>query len=148
MAKQIKQIRWFGDGDKRNYPSTVNVQDLLDKNYFEQFSPILQLSIHTLPGVKVYFNDQTDNPIYVGHSGVYQLDLQDTSAVLWGMHFDSEDLDDIEGESGWFELHRNNQLILNSHHPSAPAYSGQRIINAVREWQGYDDEDEDDDDDE
>lgn len=96
MAKQIKQIRWFGDGDKRNYPSTVNVQDLLDKNYFEQFSPILQLSIHTLPGVKVYFNDQTDNPIYVGHSGVYQLDLQDTSAVLWGMHFDSEDLDDIE----------------------------------------------------
>lgn len=96
MAKQIKQIRWFSDNDKRNYPSTIDVDNLLDKNYFEQFSPILQLSIHTLPGVKVYFNDQEDNPIYVGHSGVYQLDLQDTSAVLWGMHFDEEDLNDVK----------------------------------------------------
>ena len=95
MAKQIKQIRWFGDQDSRNYPSTIDANDLTDHDYFEQFSPILQLSIHTLPGVKVYFNDQEDNPIYVGHSGVYQLDLQDTSAVLWGMHFDTEDLADI-----------------------------------------------------
>ena len=96
MAKQIKQIRWFGDDDSRNYPSTINANLLQDSEYFQQFSPILQLSIHTLPGVKVYFNAQQDNPIYVGHSGVYQLDLQDTSAVLWGMHFDPEDLDDVK----------------------------------------------------
>lgn len=96
MAKQIKQIRWFGDEDNRNYPSTINASLLQDSEYFQQFSPILQLSIHTLPGVKVYFNAQTDNPIYVGHSGVYQLDLQDTSAVLWGMHFDEADLEDVK----------------------------------------------------
>ena len=96
MAKQIKQIRWFGDEDSRNYPSTISANLLQDSEYFQQFSPILQLSIHTLPGVKVYFNSQTDNPIYVGHSGVYQLDLQDTSAVLWGMHFSEDDLEDIK----------------------------------------------------
>jgi len=44
----------------------------------------------------MYYNDQEDNPIYVGHSGVYQLDLQDTSAVLHGIHFDSDDLKDIK----------------------------------------------------
>lgn len=96
MAKQIKQIRWFGDGDERSYPSLITKEKLMDKEYFEEYSPILQLSVHTLPGVKMYYNDQTDNPIYVGHSGVYQLDLQDTSAVLYGIHFDQDDLDDIE----------------------------------------------------
>lgn len=96
MAKQIKQIRWFGDEDGRNYPSTISANLLQDSEYFQQFSPILQLSIHTLPGVKVYFNGQNENPIYVGHSGVYQLDLQDTSAVLWGIHFNEQDLTDVK----------------------------------------------------
>ena len=102
MAKQIKQIRWFKDGDSRNFPSTILKKELqLDENnptdsYFEQYSPILQLSVHTLPGVKIYFNSQDKNPIYVGHSGVYQLDLTDTSAVLYGLHFDEKDLTDIE----------------------------------------------------
>ena len=96
MAKQIKQIRWFGDGDSRNYPSTITKKKLMNKEYFEEYSPILQLSVHTLPGVKMYYNDQENNPIYVGHSGVYQLDLQDTSAVLHGIHFDKDDLKHIE----------------------------------------------------
>jgi len=95
MAKQIKQIRWFGDGDARSYPSTISKSLLQDEEYFEQFSPILQLSIHTLPGVQVFFN-KSDEPIYIGHSGVYQLDLQDTSAILWGMKFKEEDLNAIE----------------------------------------------------
>lgn len=95
MAKQIKQIRWFAEGDDRNFPSTIDVNDLMDAEYFEQFSPILQLSIHTLPGTKIYCNKQEENPIYIGHSGVYQLDLTDTSAILYGIHFDQEDLNDI-----------------------------------------------------
>ncbi len=96
MAKQIKQIRWFGLDDPRNFPSTIDRIDLEDAEYFEQFSPILQLSIHTLPGTKIYCNNQEENPIYIGHSGVYQLDLTDTSAILYGIHFNDDDLSDIE----------------------------------------------------
>lgn len=98
MAKQIKQIRYFGDnGDTRNFPSSVSKTKLTQVGYFETcgISKILQLSIHTLPGTRLVFNGDSDRPIYVGHSGVYQLDLTDTSAILWSVSFFEEDLDDI-----------------------------------------------------
>ena len=128
----------------------------IDDDFYSQ--KIIKGGDYICPAINIdYDNDMNINDILSnkekGYKG-FPVDIWSAGIALYIMlsgklpfNLD-EDLDDIEGESGWFELHRNNQLILNSHHPSAPAYSGQRIINAVREWQGYDDEDEDDDDDE
>ena len=94
MAKQIKQLRYFGESDARNYPSTISAAKLSTGAYMENWSPILQISVHTLPGVVMYFNDDT-MPVYVGHSGVYQLDMTDTTAVLNNVKFSLKDLQEI-----------------------------------------------------
>lgn len=100
MAKQIKQIRFFTErsDETRNYPSGITKAKLTDENYLHScgVGRILQLSIHTLPGTRLYFNGDKDRAVYVGHSGVYQLDLNDVSAILWGVSFDSNDLAELE----------------------------------------------------
>ncbi len=97
MAKQIKQIRYFGEGDSRNYPASASQANLLNENYLQTcgVGRILQVSIHTLPGTRIHFNGDIKRTIYVGHSGVYQLDLTDTSAVLWGISFEEDDLEQL-----------------------------------------------------
>lgn len=95
MAKQIKQLRYFGPNDYRNYPTTISREQLKSKSYMETYSPILQISVHTLPGVIMYFNNDS-LPVYVGHSGVYQLDMTDTTPVLYNVRFTDRDLDLIE----------------------------------------------------
>ena len=133
--------------------STIE-DDLSDYQIEETVNAIAIINTSKMPGGTSSNNSEIRRAYKIWKDIILdQIDSYEPDIIIFGVSqlvFDAyyEDIDDIEGESGWFELHRNNQLILNSHHPSAPAYSGQRIINAVREWQGYDDEDEDDDDDE
>ena len=87
MSKQIKQIRFYGTGDSRNYPfddvnGYISVNQLVNYKFFEQYMPITQIGIQTLPGTKFYLNDITATyPIIIGYTGIYELNLTDIAEI-------------------------------------------------------------------
>ena len=58
---------------------------------FTDYTPIIQLGIQSLPGLKFNLNTNLD-PIVVGASGMYELDLSDSSAVLTSLTFEIDSL--------------------------------------------------------
>lgn len=102
MARRIAQFRYFGDGEigvnaitqttlykhiSNNYTEAINKSVLADGSIFINYTPIVQLGVQTLPGTKFYLNANTD-PIIVGASGIYELDLSNTSTVISSIMFD------------------------------------------------------------
>lgn len=84
MAKQIMQFRYYGDSSSDNYPNTkgatMNFANLKSGKIFANYLPITHLKIQTVPGVKFYLNGGI-NPIMVGNSGTYELDLEGISTI-------------------------------------------------------------------
>ena len=100
MARKIAQFRFFGDASSYNNvtsdalythigENTINIssETLSNGSALQDYAPIIQLGVQTLPGVKFYLNANQD-PIIVGSSGIYELDLSDTSAVITSIKFD------------------------------------------------------------
>lgn len=94
MAKHINQIRYYGDGNSKNYPSNVNKQFLQSGSVFHNTLPIVQLGIQTLPGMKIYINNHT-NPIIVGQTGIYELNV-DGMSYITDIRFDYSSLNLID----------------------------------------------------
>lgn len=107
MARRIAQFRYFGDGEigvnavtqttlykhiSSNYTEAINKSVLADGSIFVSYAPIIQLGVQTLPGTKFYLNANTD-PIIVGASGIYELDLSNTSTVITSLMFDLASLE-------------------------------------------------------
>lgn len=102
MAKRVKQFRYYGDAasvNGNNYPAAnaggPNLRNLISGSVFRDFVPIVQLGIQTLPGTKFYLNG-SNNPIIVGTTGIYELDLQNLSEIN-SLQFDSRSLSLING---------------------------------------------------
>lgn len=91
MARAIKQYRYYAEGDPKNYPaqtaatanSCCNFTNLCNGNVFKNNNvyPILALGIQTLPGTKFYINGSED-PIIVGATGIYELDVVDKAEII------------------------------------------------------------------
>lgn len=79
MAKRVKQIRYYSDGSQKNYGGPV-YRTLISGSIFSDYMPILQLGIQTLPGTKFYLNG-SNNPIVIGGTGIYELDLQGLTEI-------------------------------------------------------------------
>lgn len=107
MAKKIAQFRFFGDSNSNfnsvdqdqiyhqmdsNQPTSLTATDLASGEVFTDYTPIYQLGIQSQPGLKFNLNTNLD-PIVVGASGMYELDLSDSSAVLTSLTFEKESLD-------------------------------------------------------
>lgn len=77
MANCIKQFRYYSELTSSslsgNVPS-VNCIDYISGEAFDNYYPILQLGIQTIPGTRFYLNDSTE-AIIVGSTGIYELDL-------------------------------------------------------------------------
>lgn len=80
MSKKITQFRYYGDGDERNQPSEGTLATYEDGSVFSDVFPISQLGIQSLPGTKFYLNGNI-NPLIIGASGIYDLDIKDGSRV-------------------------------------------------------------------
>ena len=93
MGKRIGQIRYFGEKNKQNYPSTVNAIRLRTGAAFASVYPIVQLGIQTLPGTKFYVNNHT-TPVVVGATGIYELDIDGLSNIT-DIQFDDKSLNII-----------------------------------------------------
>lgn len=101
MAKQVKQFRYYGDGDARNYPGTNDVSKnpmrrstLKSGSVFSEYMPIIQLGIQAYPGIKFYINNSS-NPVIVGQTGIYELNVDGLSEIT-SLRFDGTTLDAVE----------------------------------------------------
>ncbi len=109
MSKKIAQFRFFGDANSNfnsrdkdaiyhqmddNQPSSLTSNDLIQGSAFNDYTPIIQLGVQALPGTKLNLNTNLD-PIILGSSGMYELDLVDSSAKLTSLTFDQESIEMI-----------------------------------------------------
>ena len=102
MAKSIQQFRFYNNENKaQNQPSTITQNQLVSGSVFFQnaaLGTITQLGIQALPGTKFYLNNSA-NPIIIGFTGIYELDLQGLSEIN-SLQFDASSLVLIKENSG------------------------------------------------
>lgn len=104
MAKHINQIRYYGDGNSKNYPTGLTLSNLQSGSVFHNTLPIVQLGIQTLPGMKIFINNHT-NPVVIGQTGIYELNVDGISYIT-DLRFDSATLRVINSNQ------RNAYLIV------------------------------------
>jgi hypothetical protein len=74
MSKQIKQIRYYGDGSRDNYPVGLSRRQLISGTAFSKYAPMLKLRIEAPPKTKFYLNGSS-NSVIVKNDGVFELDV-------------------------------------------------------------------------
>ena len=109
-TKKVTQLRFFGDSNgylntserdviyhqmSENQPNSLSSLDLSSGDAFVDYTPIIQLGIQALPGTKFNLNASLD-PVIVGVTGIYELDLTNSSAVLTSLTFEKESLEQID----------------------------------------------------
>lgn len=92
MAYMIKQIRYYGEGHKLNYPKGLRADHLISGTAFQPYMPIIQLGIQYKKDapIRFYLNGSKD-PILSHPYGLYELDLTGRSQIL-SLKFEPEDL--------------------------------------------------------
>lgn len=96
MAKHVKQFRFYQHNSNKNYPlNKINYRNLVSGSIFQDYMPVTQLGIQALPGTKFYLNN-SNNPIIIGHTGIYELDLEGLAEVI-ALSFDAKSIEAIDG---------------------------------------------------
>ena len=96
--KRVRQFRYFGRNDTRNYPNEENLKNLLNTGeLFSNYSPITQLGIQAPTGTTFYLNNNEErtNPIIIGYSGIYELNLEGI-AEIYTLSFEESSLSAID----------------------------------------------------
>lgn len=108
--KRIAQFRYFGDKNSSlnskdkdaiyhqldgNQPNGLTGADLCAGTAFADYTPMVQLGIQALPGTKFNLNTNLD-PIIIGTTGIYELDLTDSSAVITSLTFEQDSIELIQ----------------------------------------------------
>lgn len=93
MARRIQQFRYYGTEHNNNQPSSISYQKLVSGSAFSSFTPITQLGIQGLPGMKFYLNNSHEG-IIIGNTGIYELDLQGQAEVS-ALSFDANSINFI-----------------------------------------------------
>lgn len=91
MAKKIIQFRYFGENNTKNFPNTINSSNLASGTVFDGYTPIIKLGIQALPGFKFRLNANLDN-IIIGGTGLYELDLTNSSGYITSINFNDTSL--------------------------------------------------------
>lgn len=100
MAKSIMQFRYYDVNAQKNYPSDITRGNLINGQFFENYCPITQLGIQSLPGTKFYLNDDgAITPVIIGSTGIYELNLEGLSEIT-RLSFDEDSIQAIESNSG------------------------------------------------
>lgn len=107
MTKKVAQFRFFGDANSNfnsqdenviyhqldnNSPNGLTMTDLASGEIFSNYTPIIQLGIQSFPGLKFNLNANLD-PVMIGASGIYELDLTDSSVALTSITFEKDSLE-------------------------------------------------------
>ena len=88
MARKVQQIRYYGEGKTSlNQPASLNGAQLRSGSVFNKYTPMIQLGIQTMPGVKFFLNNSVD-PIIVGNTGIYELNVENMTEIT-ALSFDT-----------------------------------------------------------
>lgn len=100
MARKVMQFRYYNDNSLENQPNrtsgisgAITKAKLTSGSIFSAYLPITQLGIQTVPGTKFYLNN-ADNPIIIGATGIYELDLEGLSEIT-AISFDASSITSI-----------------------------------------------------
>lgn len=95
----VTQLRYYGIGNEKNIPSGesdgywingINTETNKMKNLLQDFGSAIKIGIQTLPGTVFYLSDT--NKIMIDHTGIYELDLTDTTTTINTLFFDPKSL--------------------------------------------------------
>ena len=92
--KKIMQFRYFGPDHEQNQPLGLTSTDLSEGNIFASYPKVSQLGIQGPPGIKFYINDNINNPIFLGDTGIYELDLEGLG-IIYQLNFDKSEMDTV-----------------------------------------------------
>ena len=96
MARKVQQIRYYGDNKSnsdKNQPAGLTGNKLRSGSIFQQYTPMKQLGIQTLPGVKFYLNNSIE-PIIVGSTGIFELNVENMTDIT-ALSFDNTSINMI-----------------------------------------------------
>lgn len=62
------------------YPDTLTPGKIVSGSAFSERMPVYQIGIQCLPGTKFFLNE-SDDPIIIGATGIYELDLHEKTAI-------------------------------------------------------------------
>lgn len=82
-------------GERINHPVTINKAMLISGSVFNNITPIVKLGVQAIPGTKFRVNANKDW-IIVGMTGIYELDLTNSSAMITKLQFDETSLNIID----------------------------------------------------
>lgn len=72
--KKMYQYRYYGQSDNNN-PKDLSAADLQNGEIFRSKNCITHLGIQASPGTVFFLNRATENPIAIGKTGIYELDV-------------------------------------------------------------------------
>ena len=96
MARRVQQIRYYGDNkinSDKNQPANLTGNRLRSGSVFSQYTPMKQIGIQTMPGVKFYLNNSVE-PIIVGSTGIYELNVENLTEIT-ALSFDTTSINMI-----------------------------------------------------
>ena len=95
MSMKMLQFRYYNDGNTNNNPSDWNWTHYCSIDTFKRYAPITSIGIQSLPGTKFYLNGSL-NPIILGISGIFELDVSNTSATINNLRIDQDSMNLIK----------------------------------------------------
>ena len=96
MARKVQQIRYYGDhksDSDKNQPANLTGNRLRSGSVFSQYTPMKQIGIQTMPGVKFYLNNSIE-PIIIGSTGIYELNVENLTEIT-ALSFDTTSINMI-----------------------------------------------------
>ena len=93
MATKVTQFRYYAEDNPNNYPK-ISWPNYCTQETFKPYSPVTQLGIQTLPGTKLYLNGSLE-PIIIGGSGIFELDVTSTTAVISDFRIEQKSMEMI-----------------------------------------------------
>ena len=96
MARKVQQIRYYGDhksDSDKNQPANLTGNRLRSGSIFNQYTPMKQIGIQTMPGVKFYLNNYIE-PIIIGSTGIYELNVENLTEIT-ALSFDTTSINMI-----------------------------------------------------
>lgn len=103
----VYQFRYYGSANENNYPDGNSWIGLTDnssapKNLLTGHGAAVKIGIQTLPGIKFSIGSSFSNSIIIDHTGVYELDLRNTTTTISNLSFDAASIariDEIDNAS-------------------------------------------------
>ena len=63
---------------------------------------VKKIGIQTIPGIRFFVDENSEYPIIIGMSGIFELDLTQSTATINHLRFDVDSLDIIENNPGGY----------------------------------------------